>query len=111
MRHVGKDLLCPGCGKGFNNLSKYETHAKKCKELRAEQFSYNIPTVNLKDLAHLEAKKLPDNKDWGIWNAKANDWVRDKAGNVDSRIFERNINTLLSCIIAASIIADRQPET
>jgi hypothetical protein len=108
---MGKDLICPGCDKRFNNLNKYETHAKKCKELRAKQFSYNIPTVNLNDLPGLKAKQLPNSKDWGIWNAKANDWVRDKAGNVDSRIFERNINTLLSCIIAASIVADGHPET
>ena len=63
------DFTCPGCGKRLKNLNKFETHAKQCRKwARVIRLSYNIPTVNIKDLAHLEAKQLPNNKGWGIWN-------------------------------------------
>jgi hypothetical protein len=105
------DLKCLGCGKRLKNFANYQIHAKRCKELvRVIQVSYNIPTVNIKDLTYLEAKQLPNSKDWGIWNTKANDWVRDKADQIDSRVFERNIKSLLSHIIAASITTNAPPE-
>jgi len=60
----------------------------------------------MKDLARLEVKLLPDKKEWAIWNASANDWVREKTGQIDSRAFRHDIQKLLSNIIARSFIAD-----
>ena len=102
------DLVCLGCGRHLKNLDSYEIHAKRCKELaEVIRLSDNIPIVNTGDLVHLEMKQLPDSKDWGIWNNNANDWVRDKAGQIDSRVFERNIKEFLSQIIAASLLGHR----
>ena len=105
------DTVCPGCGKRLKNLKAWETHAARCKKLaKVMQLSYDIPAVNIEDLASLEIKLLPNNKDWGIWNAKANDWVRDKTGQIDSRVFKRNVKTLLNSVIARTIITDVRNE-
>jgi len=95
---------CPGCGKHLKNLKAYETHVKRCKKLRLMQLSYDIPTVDINDISYLEAKLLPNSKDWGIWNINTNDWIKDKSGQIDSRAFQRNIRTLLDNIIAKSLI-------
>lgn len=98
------DTKCPGCGKRLKNIKAWETHATRCKKLeKVMRLSYEIPTVNVDELAGLEVKLLPNSKHWGIWNAKANDWLRDKTGQTDSRVFQRNIKTLLSSVIAKSI--------
>ena len=101
------DTNCPGCGKHLKNLKAWETHARRCKKLRVKQLSYDIPVVDIKDLVHLEVKLLPNNKDWGIWNTNGNDWVKDKRGQIDSRVFQRNIKTLLSSIIAKSMLSEK----
>lgn len=101
------DTICPGCGKRLKNLDELEAHATRCKKLaKVMQLSYDIPIVDIKDLVHLEVKLLPNNKDWGIWNTNANDWVRDKTRQIDSRVFQRNIKILLKSVIATSIIAN-----
>jgi hypothetical protein len=101
------DTNCPGCGKRLKDIKAWEKHAKGCNKLeKALQRSYNIPAVSLKDLSHLEVKLLPNGKEWGIWNINSNDWIRDKSGQIDSRLFQRNIKTLLNSLVAVSIIAD-----
>jgi hypothetical protein len=102
------DLVCLGCGKHLENLKSYEIHARKCNKLAdVIRLSYDIPTVKAEDLAYLEMKQLPDSGDWGIWNNNVNDWVRDKAGQIDSRVFKRNVKELQSQVIAASLLAHR----
>jgi hypothetical protein len=79
----------------------------KCKKLaKLTNLSYTIPTVNIEELDKLEARLLAESKDWGIWNDGTGDWVRDKAGKVDSRAFKRNIKTLINIVIAESIISN-----
>lgn len=105
-RGVSMDqFTCVGCGKHLKNIDKLSKHAQRCKKLATVlQQSYNIPTVDTEDLTHLKPKQLPNSNDWGIWNGRANDWVRDKTGQIDSRIFQHNINELLNCVVAASIV-------
>ncbi|MFH1030970.1 MAG: hypothetical protein V1767_00135 [Chloroflexota bacterium] len=101
------DVTCPGCGKRLKNFDDLEKHAARCKKLaKVLQLSYVVPVVDIKDLSQLEVKILPNNKDWGIWNANTNDWVKDKTGQIDSRVFQHNIKKLLNSIIASSIIAN-----
>ena len=72
----------------------------------ATLISANIPTVSIEELLYLEAKLVSSGgKDWGIWNTKRNDWIRDKSGQIDSRLFKRNIKALLNSLTAKSIIA------
>ena len=105
------DFMCLGCNKRLKSINEYRMHSKTCKKFqRVIQLSYDIPVVDIKDLANLEPRSLPDSKEWGVWNKNANDWVKDKAGRTDSRVFERNSKTLLKSIIASSIIASSQDD-
>jgi hypothetical protein len=107
------DARCPGCGKSLSNIKAWEKHADKCTKMaKLLQLSYNIPIVTNEDLTHLEVKISSSKKDWGIWNSSKNDWVRDKNGEIDSRLYKRNIKVLLNCVIAESIkdAAKRKPQ-
>ena len=105
------DTNCPGCGKRLKDIKAWEKHAKKCRKLeKVLQRSYNVPVVHIKDLPYLEVKLLPNGKDWGIWNINNSDWIRDKNGQIDSRLFQRNIKTLLNSVTAESIIANAKKQ-
>lgn len=100
------DIRCPGCDKRLKNFEDLEKHTIKCKKLmKIQVLSYTVPVVDVKDLSHLEPKLLPDNQGWGIWNTSTNDWIKDKSGQIDSRVFQHNIQKLLQNVVASSIIA------
>jgi len=103
------DTDCPGCGKHLKDIQAWEKHAKQCKKLaealQSYKQGYNIPSVSVQELPYLQVKLLsPNGKEWGIWNSKHNDWIKDKSGQIDSRLFQRNIKTLLNSLTAKSIL-------
>lgn len=98
------DLECPGCGKRSWSLDGHKSHIRSCKKFLLLQVQYNIPTVKTKDIQSLQVRRVSDGKEWGIWNKNTNDWVRDKTGLIDSRLFQRNAKEFLNQIVAESLL-------
>ncbi len=105
-KEKGFSYVCPGCGRRLKTTVELEAHISQCQKFKQiSKFTYVVPEVTISDIPKLEARLLPDNRSWGIWNNNTNDWVKDKSGQIDSRMFKSNIHEFLKCVITASIIA------
>ena len=97
------DTNCPGCGEKVND-TQWDEHSKQCNKLAEVIGRHQIPSISMKDITALEIKSVPNDKGFGIWNKNKNDWIRDNSGNIDSRLFLRNLQTFKDCIIVYSIL-------
>ena len=101
----------PECGKQFKTVKALQSHARKCRKYRDWKRSYYIPIVALSDISALEIKPLAGKTEgWGIWNNSNQDWLKTKNGEIDSRLFRRNMKPFLNSVVASSIIADGHAE-
>ena len=105
------EYSCFGCGKTVWGLVDYESHAKKCSRFLLIPIEPDMTIVQRRDLSSLRVRQLPNGQAWGRWNKNTDDWVRDKQGEVETRVVEDDIKEVLSYIIATSLLRISRPSS